>query len=383
MTNIIAESVCNGIFGSTRANVSNILSYCGTALGIPQQKGPQSIVRFEPGTSYSQPLFGCASIMRAVIKTVTFRHNGTGIAGLSVVDIKDKTYPNEASYPLWAVETADMRVNDGSPLWGIVAPEQKDQFKDMTFTQKPVFYLPGYIPASGIGSDPVSTAQNLAGADFYANALSFAYSTGFGGSDEAFDYSGANSIGVYNRWAGMSGTPEGVAKIIGLIWADAAANSVVGTKSWVPDASAIAKRQNSGGQTGQALVPVYRFTRRVRYHIAYAIPAIIVLAIFGFALCLSFIMAIFGDATPGRMRVFLAKTSVGRVMTSLLHPDPFAAGAAPKEWAQKVRRMQVNFVDVIPRSEAMGQHPAAGHSDVYDPMVVKNGPYIGLQEMKR
>jgi hypothetical protein len=319
--------------------------------------------------------------MRAVIKRVSFVHNGTGLAGLSITNIREKEYEDESSWPLWGVESSDLRLDDGAPFWGIIAKDQRDQFLNMTFVEKPDFYLPGYISTFNPGSVAVITGQNLAGADFYSDALAFAYSVGSSGSDVSFDYSGGNNLGVYNKWADMSTSGEGIAKIINLIWTDAAANSVVGTKSWLPKPNVLARRQDAGNAP-QALVPVHRFTRRVRYHLAYAIPAVIVLAIFAIALCLSFIMAIFGDASPGRLRVFLMKTSVGRVMTSLLQSDQVTAGAPPKLWAERLGRMHIDYAGAVPRGAAAGQHPGAQRFEVYDPMLVKGSSSIGLQELK-
>jgi hypothetical protein len=377
-----ARSACNAVFGSSRGNISNILGYCGTALGVPQQKGTQSVVRFEPGTSYTQPLYGCASVMRAVIKTVSFQFNGTGLAGLTITAIQDKKFKS-GQEPLWGIESADFRMGDAPPLWGLIDPAQKENFKNMTFAQKPDLWLPGYIGATSFGYSAVSSGQNLPGVDFYTDALAFAYAVGFGQSDSSFDYSGSNNLGVYNKWVNMSATSEGAAKIINLIWTDAAANSVIGTKSWFPEQpNTLTKRaDNSGTTIGQVFVPVNQYSRRVRYHLPYAIPAFIVLAIFASVFCISFIFAILGQAGPSRMKMLLNKTSVGRVITLLLHPVELAAGAPTKVWADKLGRISIDYTGDIPRSAALGvKHPEAMNS--YDP-ILKGGASIRLQEIKR
>ncbi|KIV99780.1 uncharacterized protein PV09_08586 [Verruconis gallopava] len=382
-----ARDDCNAVFGYSLGNVSNILGFCGSALGTPQEKGAQSIVRFEPGSSYSQPLYGCASVVRAVIKTVSFKFNGTGLGGLSVTGIEEKQYASEADYPLWGVESAGMSLVDGNPLWGIIDPAQKDKFKNMSFVQKPALYLPGYINgATDLGLPPVVTGSNLPGIDFYSKALAFAYSTGARASSSAFDYSGDNNLGVYNKWASMSGTPEGAAQIINLIWTDAAANAVIGTKSWFASSDVKLAKRASGDASAdvQTGVPVYQYIRRVRYHIAYAVPAFVVLTIFLCSFLFSFVMTVVGKTGPARMRLFLQKTSVGRVMTSLLHPEPATASAPTKQWAGSLGKMHIDFMGAIPRGAAVGMQPAAMHSEVYDPMLQGKAPVaIGLQEVKR
>lgn len=362
--------------------MSNILGYCGTMLGAPQQKGQQSVVLFEPGTAYVQPTYGCASVVRAVIKTVSFRFNGTGLVDLKVMDIRDKEYENEQAWPTWAVENAGQRLRDGPPLWGIVAPDQRDNLQNMSHLQKPDLWLPGYLDTLSLGQLPVSTSQNLPGVDFYSRALGVAYSIGFSGSKSVFDYAGTTQLGVYNKWANMSKTPEDAAKIINLVWTDVAANAVVGSKGWFTNPVSLSKRNSDGDQ--QILVPVNQYSRSVRYHLAYAIPAIIVLAIFAVVVCVSFVMTIFGQSGPNKINVFLMKTSVGRVMASLLTSDDCAAAAPTKAWTERSGQMRIDLTGNIPRGANLIQLPGALSSEIYQPILPGEvQAMIGLQEIKK
>jgi hypothetical protein len=184
---------------------------------------------------------------------VDFKFNGTGLAGLTVVNITDKQYESRESWPTWGIEIGGERLREYSPLWGIIDPTKQTRFDaNMSLVQKPDFFIPGLVPTDGLAS--VSGAQNLPGVDFFTNALSVAYTIGIGSSDTFMDYSGSNNLGLYNKWANLSQTPEGAARIINLLWTDVSANSVVGTKSWLPDAAPLRKRDETGQQ--EVLVPV-------------------------------------------------------------------------------------------------------------------------------
>ena len=73
--------------------------------------------------TYKRNLYVCASGIRASIKKVDFRHSGTGFTDLEVLNIADKSYPDERSQPLWAAEHSFDRVMRFDPLWGIVSDD--------------------------------------------------------------------------------------------------------------------------------------------------------------------------------------------------------------------------------------------------------------------
>jgi hypothetical protein len=60
--------------------------------------------------------------MRASIKDVEFRYNGTEgrFENLAVLNITDKAYPDPRSEPLWAAEHTYNKSMKFDPLWGII-----------------------------------------------------------------------------------------------------------------------------------------------------------------------------------------------------------------------------------------------------------------------
>jgi hypothetical protein len=112
-------------------------------------------------------MYSCISATKALIKTVSFRFNGSDdLSGLSVTGLGDKIYPNDASKPVWGVENTDMFLADASPLWGLVEPQQGNV--NISTLQKESLWLPGY---SVMGDAPPAQGyQNLPGVDFHSHA---------------------------------------------------------------------------------------------------------------------------------------------------------------------------------------------------------------------
>jgi hypothetical protein len=255
-------------------------------------------------------MYSCMSTAKATIKTVSFRFNGTedDLAGLEVVSLKDKTYPNDESKPLWGVENTSMYLKDGGPLWGLISKDM-EKVLNITTVRKESLYLPG--------SDPILGTENNPGADFAATALGMAYGR-VTDSAGAVDYSGKANLAMYKKWQELSKTPETSAKILNLIWTDIAANMVVGTKGLHPHESSKRKRDGTTSRTSKT-PHVINYTRRVKYKYVYGIPAFLTLVLFAAATLLTIFFAIFSGAKPSTMRTFLQHTSAGRFLTSQSH----------------------------------------------------------------
>jgi hypothetical protein len=255
-------------------------------------------------------MYSCATAAKATIKTVSFRYNGTDddLSGLKVVSIVDKTYPNEESKPLWAVENSDMYLKDGSPLWGIISKDNEKKL-NLSTIKKESLYLPGGNPTIG--------AQNTPGADFAAIALDMTYETGFSSlsaTSALIDYSGQSNLAMYKKWQELSKDPGTSAKILNLIWTDIAANMVVGTKGLQPHDNAKMKRD--GAASDFKTPPVVNYTRRVQYKYIYGIPAFLALALFIAAVLATLFFSLFSGASLSTMRTILQHTSAGRFLTS-------------------------------------------------------------------
>ncbi|KAL2141985.1 hypothetical protein VTI28DRAFT_1721 [Corynascus sepedonium] len=170
----------------------------------------------------------------------------------------------------------------------------------------------------------------MPGVDFPATAR---YSSYHDHRERGFpDYSGETNLAITRRWKNLSRSADTVAKIPNLIWTDLAANAMVGTKSFVGVAT-----------DERPLVTVYN--KRIRYHLPYAIPAIILLVFMVVTSVSTAFAALIGWASLEKMKRYLNATSVGRIMTATLldeAPDDLGPAAA---WAEQNGNMLVKVRD--------------------------------------
>ncbi|KAK2776513.1 hypothetical protein FQN53_002684 [Emmonsiellopsis sp. PD_33] len=353
--NSVIATICQGAGGLDLANITNIGVACGMVLGAARRgDGSRSLI-YEPGTEWTIPLYSCASTSRAVIKTVDFRYNGTdGLKSLAILNIHDKEYQKEEDKPLWGVEHSELMLDDVKPIWGLVSSKYEGR-SDISVLRKESLYLPGYLGVADLGP---TSYYNLPGSSFHMGGFSTAYDI----SDAMMpsgvsDYSGETNIAMYAKWQELSATANSTARIIDLVWTDVAANSVVGTKSWLGPRkhNDLAKRDDHGGsprpKEGDLVeVPVIVFNRRVKYHLKFAIPAFVALLLTTIVAAVSCVLCIFGRARPSRVRKYLFHTAPGRIIATYAYPGQVSQQAPSKMWDRAVGSKRIAVGDLAPRS---------------------------------
>jgi hypothetical protein len=329
-------------------------------LGVPSRKDDSGTILFEANTEWTTPIYSCASATRATIKTVEFGYNtSSNLEGLTIRDIQPKSYPNASAYPLWASETGELPdwwLLSLEPLWGIVE-KRDDSLQNIEYTQAPHLWLSAEI-TSGFG---LSTF-NLPAIEFHGEALFTTYNirsdSSTSGSNLVGDYTGHSNLAMYNKWKNLSATATGSASILNLVWTDVVANAVVGTRSWLPSEPIpnLAKRAES--DSSGVDVPVYILNRGTKYHIRYAIPAFLVLALLIAAICASLVAVIFGKGNFGKIRLYLSRLSSGRLMTAMVAEDTAlgettsvgdGSSASTKWWLKSRGKTVIDISDRVPR----------------------------------
>ncbi|KAJ8118695.1 hypothetical protein OPT61_g386 [Boeremia exigua] len=301
---------CAGSGGGDIANITNMAGKCGLIYGTPRRTDGSATLLFNPGSSWTLPMYSCMSVVKASIKTVSFRFNSTSdLSGLSVASIEAKSYPDEASKPLWAVENTDMELKHGMPLWGIMSPEAAATLNVSTLRRESL-YLPGFA-----GFPALKSHENLPGSDFASAVLSSTYDIGPYSTGNNIEYSGKTNLAMYRRWQEYSRTASTSAKILDLIWTDIAANLVLGTRGLGSDEITKHKRDEAD-DTGSNLPHVISYSRRVKYKYAYGIPAFLALSLTVASTLATAYFTILGHAKPATMRRFLEHTSVGRLLVA-------------------------------------------------------------------
>lgn len=319
--------------------------------GAARRRDGSASLLFDPGTEWTIPMYSCASASKTSIKTVSFRYNGTaGLHSLDVVDIKPKTYATDEEKPLWAVENLGLRLGDVNPVWGITLPEH-DNHPNISTARQEYLYLPG-LASTILGVSPTSSSQNLAGVDFYSGIMAVAYNMDGVDANGGYgipDYTGKTNLAIYNRWQEYSRNATKAARIINLIWTDISANAVVGAKSHLPSEPLqnLAKRDEA---QAPVQVPITVYTRRVRFHLRYGIPAFLVLALCALISVVALFFILVGRATPSNMRRYLDQTSAGRILTTFLYTNDCPPGTSRTDWIRLVGRKRVDIGGLYPRA---------------------------------
>ncbi|KAK2772244.1 hypothetical protein FQN53_004680 [Emmonsiellopsis sp. PD_33] len=403
-------NLCAGSTYNSPSNINTSMVGCTLLYGAAKPTDGGSPLIANPGSRWSLPVYSCASAVKALVKEVTFQYNGTDFSGLMVNSTKPKTYQDDKSKPLWAVEDlGDIPISAGKPLWGILGPSGSTDLEstklptNISTTTHEHLYLPGYMDDytpvlegnTGISN---RVGQNLPGAEFYNQAMITALSISrpYGSNT---DYSGQTSLALFAKWQELSKTPEGAAKILNLVWTDASANAVMGTKGWgLTSFSATAgkhkvehpndnknknnnkhrKRADSDGENDPTAprVPVTVFKKRIRYKLPFAVPAILILAISLTLLVTLVFLCSAGRTGPKRMRRFLQASSTGRNMGAFISPDDGRARAKTNVWVKSVGMKVVRISEDIVVTEhggGFGAGAGAGGSVGADVVVKVHG----------
>ena len=313
--------------------------------GIPHRTNPGSAFIFEDGSTWSAPLYSCASTVKATIKTVTFFLNGTDIKSLKITKIVNRSYKDTASMPLWGFEESGLNLVGISPLWGLIN-ETYTTYPNMSFWRKPSLYLSGTsdeLFGRTLGAISGGDIAYTPGSDFAPAAMNDVYRLGSTGSvatnaikGYSIDYTGAQNMAMYLRWQELSKTADSASKILNLIWTDFAASAVVGTRGILGPGNL--------GKPGEAVkVEIEPVVRKIKYHILFAIPAFIL----AFALLLislaTILSCVLGEANLARLRMRLNQGATGRVMIASLEPSESIWTMSSKEWSQEYGKVEINL----------------------------------------
>ena len=362
---------------------SSIIS-CYLLYGAPNRTdGGSSLLAF-PGSPWSTPIYSCATAIKASIRTVTFSYNGTGLAALEIISAYPKTYANDSSFPLWAVETLPQSVgiSETMPLWGLLGTPNSSVHSALPYSldnistiAQPSLYLPGYMDGyyfiqGGQQDYVLNSNQNLAGVDFYPKCLQTATSVSsdpFLKSDvqPGTDYSGYTSLALFAKWQTLSRSADTAGTIIDLIWTDDAANSVVGTRGQGLYTAAVGTDNTQTELLFETpvQVPVTVYGRIIRYHIPFAVPAFVVLATSITLLGLMLVLLVRRKTGSARMRAMLEATSVGRVVGAGVWPEMTGTAGKTEKWIKSVGERPVTITELGIVAEKTGWEEA-GDGDV-------------------
>lgn len=306
--------------------------------GVPRRLNPGPPALFEGGSSWSTPLYACASTVRATIKAVSFLLNDTStFPNFSATNITTKTYTSPETTPLWGFEETGL-TNDGiSPLWGLVSPAYESYPNISTF-RKPSLYLPGDSGQLGGSLSSLRSAGGLnyvPGSDFPAFTMNTVFEMG-SASGPTLDYTGADNMALYLKWQALSQTAAGAAQIINLVWTDLATSAVAGSKG-------VLGSGNSGEQVVR--IEATQIQQKIKYHIAFAIPAFVlagVLLVIGVVAGGAWAT---GRAGRSTLRRRLHQASTGRILVASVGRTGGRWTMGGKEWSRRYGKVEIGMGD--------------------------------------
>ncbi|KAK5947836.1 hypothetical protein OHC33_011132 [Knufia fluminis] len=358
--------ICSGAGGQDTANTTRPSVVCGLVFGAARRTDGDESLAFVPGTWWKQPIYSCAGISKATIKSVQFVYNVTEgskdtLEALSVQTIQDKEYEDVEHMPLWGVETVDVKYADIAQLWGLISPARQ-KLVNLITVQSPRLYLPGYM---GDLNYQRQGAGYLPGASGPVDIMTSLFDS-LSASDGTQDYSGKTNVATLLRWREASKTAAGVSIMLRRIWTDKAANLLTGTRGWntrtltpgnlLPNPR---KRQRQSQIVNdhaeiETLVPVTIYKKRVRYRGQFAIPAFLSIALVGLTSVGALILSILRKSTPAKINHYLKQLSTGRLLSAMQHPGESDQEASTEEWLSQVghKSVQVDQWGAASRSDS-------------------------------
>lgn len=340
---------------------------CGNLYGVAAP-GDTSAAEYLLGAMAQQPLYTCASSVKAMIKTVEFTFNGTeALNSVNVSSVVDKTYASPADEPLWGVENVapsqNLNISDINLLWGIVNNSYANDNEISTIRGEAL-----YLPVAYFGTDMSVFRDSLAASSVFSAAWNSVYQEAAWISGASIgglpSYSGDIQYSLYLKWRDLSRTQDGAAKILNLIWTDIVASAVVGTTTGFENNTVI----SSAGVLGQRAVNKNRSV--VIYdNLLFAIPAFISLFLWTVLLVGAVILLTTRKVTCGMVIHYMNQTSLGRAVYDAEHPNREIALSSSKTWTRKVGKKSVGIrpYDIV---NGDATEPLRGQSEVEEELVL-------------
>ncbi|KAM5350529.1 hypothetical protein ACJ41O_007034 [Fusarium nematophilum] len=348
----LARDICHATNVNAPTRLNNTYVSCNLIRGVPERQddGPPNL--FEDGSEWSAPLYTCASAVKATIKRVTFFHNGTSdsLENLVIKEIKDKDYEDEEDMPLWGVEDWAFGLGEFEPIWGLMDPAFKD-FRNVSTIRAPSFYMlgSGMITALSTGLNPSYPQMNLPGSIVPIGALRTIALSATLTSEPVVDFTAQRSMSLWLKWKELSASEESISKVIKLLWNDLAASALVGSKGTLG-----ARNEEADEAARVRVVPT---VHRVKYRWVFGIPAFMVVVCMGFI----FLMVV-GAVATGRgsldlLRHRLKQVAVGRILTTIFHPESSSFIMSPADWSRSNGDKQIDMSGGRPIPSAPGGPP--------------------------
>ncbi|KAK3934610.1 hypothetical protein QBC46DRAFT_273469, partial [Diplogelasinospora grovesii] len=336
---------CSGYDDSEPSSSSKPYIRCGNLYGVPVPEDSSTSQRFVYGSSYSQQVYACASSVKASIKTVEFKLNGTAsLTNLTVSGIFDKTYSSPEREPLWGVERVDsateLTIQNIDVLWGLVDGDYANHSGIELRRGKEL-----YLPATS-QTNIFDFRDNLAAATAFTAAWNnvYLFASWIAGTSIAGlpSYSGESQYALFLKWLDLSSSPGGALQILNLIWTDLVASAIVGTKTGFESNGSI--KALATGDHANGTRPVHIHRSAITYsNLLFAIPAFVAAAMWVTALVLAAVLLLSHTVTRRMISHYMNQTSLGRAILNAANPGLAVATAPTSKWLSEAGDIKVDI----------------------------------------
>ncbi|KAI8584776.1 hypothetical protein K450DRAFT_276438 [Umbelopsis ramanniana AG] len=290
------SSLCAGFFGADDANITNTAVKCAMLVGGPSRTDGGDPRIDEAFSSWQQPVYACASTVRAKMQTLTIAFNSSVTSGN--FDLSDLTLTRQDSSTVmtWGVEKTGLPISGVDPYWGPVADQYQNDPSLFTL-QSNTLYLPagsGSTSISGLGK----TCHAMALPQYALSASMEADESG-----KLYDYSGSSNVALRQLWTNLSLSASTASRMSNLIWTDVMANNLYSNFS----AQSTVVMQN---------IP------SVGYNLLYAIPAFLYLFVWLAMVISVIILFVTKRISIHAIRQALYQTSLGRIVINVATSSP-------------------------------------------------------------
>jgi hypothetical protein len=279
--------------------------------------------------------------MKASIKTVDFRYNGTGVNlnNMRVENIRDKVYQDERSKPLWGVEHSEPQRMTFDPLWGLVSDDYENADGIYTVRSEHLWLPTTVSQKNKFGSR--SGWDSLAGVA--APVLMMEHAFNILADNEPY-FSGT-LYAVVERFHRLSANESSASQIPRLIMTDTLASMVVGTKTAIRTDPVKHPAQLRVDDPGRRLsrAHITKYKRTLRYELRFAIPGIIILGLLALVLTWALLLLIFRRHIVVTLRDMYNQTSAGRLAATLLFPGRSNPNEPTRSWEEGDGRLVLKF----------------------------------------
>ncbi|KAB8248151.1 hypothetical protein BDV35DRAFT_403688 [Aspergillus flavus] len=314
---------------------------CGLLQAAPRRLDGADPRVYDAGSEWEQDMYMCASAVEASIKTVEFTLNGTStLEDLTVSSVKDKVYKSQDAQPLWAIEITGQPNTVTAPLWGLISHEYAAAENLITIKSEKLLLPPSYPYSATV----VNARDSLAASYAPMAAQHVALGESFLGQITSrwtldvpiTDYTGKSNFALSRRWQQLSaGGEQGAATILKLILTDILATATTGSQTPIGLSGSDTGRLGGSLPSGDEMVRIEPFQRKIEYNLAYAVPAFITLALWVVVLVAFFVALIGSRFSFSKLRQQLNLSSVGRLYTNLVYPDVCEVGAKTETWIEQ------------------------------------------------